>query len=75
MKTDRNVVTEMGDPSDRHAKIIKTPQGYEVDIYNEGDVIRTIELHKHSESYAEDCAENWVLGIIKYENTKPRNKR
>ncbi len=50
---------------DRHARVYyNTEKGYEVDLALNGKVLEIRELHGHSESYAEDCAENYVLGIF-----------
>ena len=48
----------------RTAQIRRTSLGYEVDLYDNEVLIETREVHAHSESYAEDVAENWTLGII-----------
>ena len=38
-----------------------------VKCYEDGVLIRTIDVSDHSPEYAEDTAENWEKGIIKYE--------
>jgi len=38
-----------------------------VECYEDGALIRTIDVSDHSLRYAEDTAENWENGIIKYE--------
>ena len=48
----------------RVAKVYNTESGFEVELYENDKLIETRELYKHSEGYAEDCAENWVNGLI-----------
>ena len=48
----------------RLALIMSTKHGYEVDVYENDQKIRTIQVHEHSESYAEDCAENWCQRVM-----------
>ena len=50
--------------SGRTAEVYKTEAGFEVDLYEGKELIETREVHDHSESYAEDCAENWVMRIF-----------
>tara|TARA_R100001591_G_scaffold62155_1_gene71626 strand:- start:1252 stop:1476 length:225 start_codon:yes stop_codon:yes gene_type:complete len=66
----REIVSEFreyGTPVEgsRLALIMSTKYGYEVDLYEEDKKVRTINVHDHSVSYAEDCAENWCQRIIK----------
>ena len=46
------------------AKVFLTPNGFEVDLFDKNGLRETRELHNHSEKYAEDCAENYVLGLF-----------
>tara|TARA_E500000318_G_scaffold12442_1_gene11412 strand:- start:2694 stop:2891 length:198 start_codon:yes stop_codon:yes gene_type:complete len=48
----------------RTAKVYNTECGFEVDLYEGNNLIERKQLHKHSERYAEDCAENWVTLIF-----------
>ena len=48
----------------RTAKVYMTEKGFEVDLYQENDLVATRKVHKHSESYAEDVAENWVMRLF-----------
>ena len=48
----------------RLALIMNTKYGFEVDLYENDQKVRTIHVHDHSVSYAEDCAENWCQRII-----------
>jgi hypothetical protein len=50
--------------NERIAKVYNTPKGFEVDLYENDVLLKSIIVHEHSESYAEDCAENWVDGLI-----------
>ena len=58
-----------GKYADRTAKTFSVNSShYEVELYSdktmiENRVMKTGDTY-HSERYAEDCAENWVLGII-----------
>ena len=49
----------------RSAVVMRTKYGFEVDVYENNVKIRTIKVHDHSLSYAEDCAENWCQKVIK----------
>lgn len=49
---------------DREAKIYDTDEGYVVEMFEEGKPIELRSLTNHTLRYAEDCAENWVEGII-----------
>lgn len=54
-----NVISEyMGD--ERKAIIRKAKEGFEVDLYLDQLLVETRKVHNHSESYAEDVAENYV---------------
>ena len=48
----------------RLALIMLTKYGFEVDLYENDRKIRTVKVHEHSASYAEDCAENWCQRIM-----------
>jgi len=52
--------------NDREAVVqIRRGHGFEV-IMLEGDEVKhNRKLYEHTEQYADDCAENWVEGIIK----------
>lgn len=45
------------------AKVFLTNEGYEVDYYEGKTLLKSEPLHNHSESYAEDAADNYVMGI------------
>ena len=58
-----NVISEyMGD--ERKAIIRKAKEGFEVDLYLDQLLVETRKIHNHSESYAEDVAENYVLKMF-----------
>ena len=58
-----NVISEyMG--ADRRAVIRKAQEGFEVDLYLDQLLVETRKVHNHSESYAEDVAENYVEGMF-----------
>lgn len=48
----------------RTAEVVKSPQGWEVDLYDTGKLLETRAVHNHSEIYAENVAENFVLGVF-----------
>ena len=58
------LISQYGTPEKREAFVYRTRKGYHVDLYRATIFIRTVERHDHSESYAEDVAENWVLKIL-----------
>ena len=60
------IISAWGDTKGKHAEIIKTEQGFEVNIFKGNEYLRNIKLHQYSESYAEKVAENWTLGVIEY---------
>lgn len=49
------------------AVILKDPSGYGyyVDLYRNGDIIKTCDIVNHSLQYAEDLALNYVEGVLK----------
>ena len=48
---------------DRRAMVMKNEQGY-YELYKSDNLIETRPLYEHSERYAEDCAENFVMGYF-----------
>jgi len=48
----------------RYAKVIWESHYYSVKMYENDSLVERRRLKGHSERYAEDCAENWVLGVI-----------
>jgi hypothetical protein len=51
----------------REAHVRKDVYGFFVDLLIDGVVKETRVLYEHSESYAENCAENFALGIFDVE--------
>ena len=52
------------DDKNRKASVHKNDQGFYVKL-SEGGFLREVRrLYSHSEQYAEDCAENFVLGVF-----------
>lgn len=50
----------------RKAIIRREKEGFEVDLYKD-DLKETRQVHEHSETYAENVAENFVHGIFDIE--------
>jgi putative sterol carrier protein len=48
----------------KSANVYLTKQGFEVDLYINDTQVATRKVHNHSESYAEDVAENWCQDFI-----------
>lgn len=48
---------------DKEAKVFLTNEGFEVDYYNKGYLIKSEPHHSKSEAWAEDCADNYVTGM------------
>jgi hypothetical protein len=44
------------------AVVVKTEKGYMVELYEKSRYVRTVDVSIHSVQYAEDTAENYVLG-------------
>ena len=59
-----NLISQFGSPHSREAFIFKNRHGFFVELYRETVLIRVVECFKHSESCAEDVAENWVQRIL-----------
>lgn len=49
---------------DRHAKVALENGVYFVHMYKGDNLFELRSMNDHSEHYAQDCAENWVTGII-----------
>jgi len=47
----------------KEAIIIKTAKGYMVELYEKSRYVRTVDANNHSLNYAEDIAENYILGV------------
>ncbi len=53
-----------GDCEGRVAQVCKDEHGFYVDLYYQNNHVEKRTLYNHSERYAEDCAENYVMGIF-----------
>lgn len=53
-----------GDYSDRKAIVMKNNDGFYVEFYKGDTIVERRNVYEHSEGYAEDTAENFVMGII-----------
>ena len=60
---------------DREATVHFNGDFYYVKLYEYGKLLGTRNLEGKSESYAEDCAENWVLSIMQIKKTAADNAR
>ena len=61
-----SVSTYWGDDefSDRRAEVMKNDEGFYVEMYMKDKLYESRPLYDHSERYAEDCAENFVMGYF-----------
>ena len=50
--------------SKRTAIVWRNAEGYYIKCYDNKDMFKRIDVYKHSETYAENTAENFVLGIL-----------
>ena len=60
----RQLVTYIEDKN-KKANVFHTPDGYEVDLIQNKQVLETRKAYANSLHYAEDIAYNWISGIIK----------
>lgn len=52
------------DDGKREAHVRREASGFYVDLLIDGIVVEKRTLYEYSKAYAEDCAENFVLGIF-----------
>jgi hypothetical protein len=52
-----------GDYQDRKAMVFKEEEGFTVLMLEDKTIYNQRTITGHSEVYAENCAENWVLGV------------
>lgn len=52
------------DGVDRWAEVWKTAEGFNVTFFKNQIYYGSRSITEHSEQYAEDCAENFVLGVF-----------
>jgi hypothetical protein len=50
---------------ERRAVVLVSGEGYDVQLFDGAILKRTQPIMGHTQQYAEDCAENWVLKVIK----------
>jgi|TARA_A100001011_G_scaffold271096_1_gene280342 hypothetical protein len=60
----RQLVTYI-ENKNKKANVFHTPDGYEVDLIQNKQVLETRKAYAYSLHYAEDIAYNWISGIIK----------
>ena len=53
-----------GDYQDRKAMVFKEKEGFTILMLEDKTIYNQRTITGHSEVYAENCAENWVLGVI-----------
>ena len=51
----------------RWAEVMQSPEGFSVNFFKDQVWYGSRQLYHHSEQYAEDCAENFVLGVFDVE--------
>jgi len=49
---------------DRSSEVLRDNRGFFVRLYSHENCMEERHLFEHSEVYAENTAENWVLGVI-----------
>ena len=54
-----------GEYVNRKSIVCKDDKGFLVEFYENDILIEPRYLYEHSEIYAENAAENWVIGVIK----------
>ena len=59
-----NLISQFGSPHSREAFIFKNRQVFFVELYRDTMLVRVVECFDHSESYAEDVAENCIQRIL-----------
>lgn len=59
-----NTYSGEGEYSNRRAEVCKNNRGYFVQFFTDNVLVDYREVYAHSERYAEDCAENWCIGVI-----------
>ena len=60
----RSSIQGVNEYSDRHALVLKNSDGFYVRCYEGRSLAKRIDVYKHTERYAEDTAENYILGIL-----------
>ena len=65
MRTSTEMQTYFSDDKIKVAKVYEAYEGWFVEFYKNNKLVERRDLFEHSEEYAENAAENWVLGVIK----------
>ena len=60
----RSSIQGVNEYSDRHALVLKNADGFYVRLYEGRSLAKRIDVYKHTERYAEDTAENYILCIL-----------
>ena len=60
----RSSIQGVNEFSDRHALVLKNADGFYVRCYDDQALVKRIDLYTHAERYADDTAENYILGIL-----------
>jgi len=48
----------------RQAIVMKNEEGFYVNLFEDNKLVETRQVYNHSESYADNLAENWVDQIL-----------
>jgi len=59
---------------ERTAVVRKNEKGFLVDLFSGNELWETRKVYNHSESYAEDVGENYVLGVIEPKRSNEASK-
>jgi len=54
-----------GNDLGRKAEVVDQGEYFTVNMYQNEVLVEARDIKDHSEHFAEDCAENWAIGIIK----------
>ena len=65
MRTSTERHTYFSEDENKVAKVYEAYEGWFVEFYKDNVLVERRDLFEHDEEYAENAAENWVLGVIK----------
>ena len=65
MRTSTERHTYFSEDEKKVAKVYESYEGWFVEFYKDNVLIERRDLFEHNEEYAENEAENWVLGVIR----------
>ena len=63
-KENRELSKYFSDNGKKEAVVIKTNEGFMVELFEQSRYIRSVDCTKHSIHWAEDVAENWTMGYM-----------